>query len=47
MKLRRRRSFSQEAVQGIILGAGGRDFHNFEIDLELVIEDFLRGKNES
>jgi len=29
VKLRRRRSLSQETVQVIILGAGGRDFHNF------------------
>lgn len=29
MKLRRRKSLSQGAVQVIILGAGGRDFHNF------------------
>ena len=65
MKLRERKGLSQETVQVIILGAGGRDFHDFntflrrkirigqpiarvkydfDIDLEPVIEDFLRGK---
>jgi|GEM_PF-5294315 len=98
MKMMGRKGLSQETVHVIIMGAGGRDFHNFnaffkdrpeyqvrdleetvrksvcdavviatpndlrrkirihqpaarvkydfDIDLEPVIEDFLRGKNE-
>jgi len=42
MKLRERKGLSKETVQVIIMGAGGRDFQNFDIDLEPVIEGFLR-----